>query len=42
MKEVTVTPTAQLILLLLILTGVGALIAAQVPEIRRYLGMRAM
>ncbi len=42
MREVTISPTAQLILLALILTGVGAVVAAQVPEIRRYLGMRAM
>jgi thiosulfate reductase cytochrome b subunit len=42
MTEIRITPTAQLILLLLILSGIGLIVAAQVPEIRRYLGMRSM
>jgi hypothetical protein len=42
MKEIRVTPTAQLVLLLLILSGVGLILAAQAPEIRRYLSIRSM
>jgi hypothetical protein len=42
MKEIRVTPTAQLILLALVLSVIGIALAAQLPEIRRYLGMRSM
>ena len=42
MKEVKVTPTAQLVALLAILGAIAALIAAEAPEIRRYLAIRSM
>jgi hypothetical protein len=42
MKEIRVTPTAQLVLLALIVSGVGLILAAQAPEIRRYLSIRSM
>jgi hypothetical protein len=41
-KEVKVTPTAQLIALLAILGAIAAIIAAEAPEIRRYLSIRSM
>jgi hypothetical protein len=41
-KEVKVTPTAQLVALLAILGAIAALIAAEAPEIRRYLSIRSM
>ena len=42
MKEVKVTPNAQLVALLAILGAIAALIAAEAPEIRRYLSIRSM
>ena len=42
MKEVKVSPTAQLVALLAILGAIAALIAAEAPEIRRYLSIRSM
>ena len=42
MKEVKVTPTAQLVALLAVLGAILALIAAEAPEIRRYLSIRSM
>lgn len=42
MKEIRVGPGLQLLLTLATLGGLGALVAAQVPEIKRYLNMRAM
>ena len=42
MKEVKVTPTAQLVALLAILGAIAAIIAAEAPEIRRYLSIRSM
>jgi hypothetical protein len=41
-KEVKVTPTAQLVALLAILGAIVAIIAAEAPEIRRYLSIRSM
>jgi hypothetical protein len=41
-KEVKVTPTAQLVALLAIVGAIAALIAAEAPEIRRYLSIRSM
>jgi hypothetical protein len=41
-KEVKVTPTAQLVALLAILGAIAAIIAAEAPEIRRYLSIRSM
>jgi uncharacterized protein DUF6893 len=42
MKEVKVPPTAQLVALLAVLGAILALIAAEAPEIRRYLSIRSM
>ena len=42
MNEVKVSPTAQLVALLAILGAIAALIAAEAPEIRRYLSIRSM
>jgi hypothetical protein len=42
MKDIRITPAGQLILLLLVLSGVGLILAAQAPEIRRYLSIRSM
>jgi len=41
-KEVKVTPTAQLAIVLAILGAIAAIIAAEAPEIRRYLSIRSM
>jgi hypothetical protein len=40
--EIKIGPTAQLVALLAILGGILALIAAELPEIRRYLSIRSM
>ena len=42
MNDVTVTPTVQRILLLAIVAAIVAAIAAQAPEIQRYLKVKAM
>ena len=42
MSEIKVSPTAQLVALLAIVGGIVALIAAEAPEIRRYLSIRSM
>jgi hypothetical protein len=42
MKDVHVSPTAQLVALLAVLGAILALIAAEAPEIRRYLSIRSM
>ena len=42
MSDIRITPTAQLVALLAILAAVGAAMAAQAPEIQRYLKMRQM
>jgi hypothetical protein len=42
MNEIRISPAAQLIVLLALLGVVGALIAIQLPEIRRYLKARSM
>ena len=42
MKERTISPTVQALVLLAALAAVGAAIAAQLPEIRRYLSIRSM
>jgi hypothetical protein len=41
-SEVKISPTAQLVALLAILGAIVALIAAEAPEIRRYLSIRSM
>jgi hypothetical protein len=42
MKEIRINPTMQFLTLLAVLGAVGAVIAAQLPELRRYLKVRAM
>ena len=42
MNDVTVTPMAQRLLFLGIVGGLGALAAAQLPELKRYLKIRSM
>ena len=42
MREIRLGPGAQLVVLLAFLAGIGAAVAAQVPEIRRYLNIRSM
>ena len=42
MKDVKITPTAQLVGGLVIVGGIAAVVAAELPEIRRYLSIRGM
>ena len=42
MNEIRVAPGAQLLAVLAVLAGIGALLATQMPEIRRYLKIRSM
>ena len=42
MSEITISRTAQVGLLLAVLAAIGAVVAAQVPEIQRYLKIRSM
>lgn len=42
MKEIRISPTAQLVALLAVLGAVAAALAAQAPEVKRYLSMRSM
>ena len=42
MNERTISPTAQLIAIAAVLAGLAAAVAAQLPEIQRYLKMRSM
>ena len=42
MNDIRITPSAQLIALLGVLAGAGALVAAQLPEIQRYLKIKQM
>jgi hypothetical protein len=42
MNEIRISPAAQLILLLAVLAGLGALVAAQAPELRRYMKIESM
>ena len=42
MKERHISPTVQLLALLAVLAGVTAAVAAQLPEIKRYLAIRSM
>jgi hypothetical protein len=41
-KDLSITPTAQAVAGIIVVGGVGALVAAQLPEIRRYLAIRKM
>ena len=42
MSEVKITPTAQLAILGALLAAIIAILAAEAPEIRRYLSIRSM
>ena len=42
MSEVKITPTAQLAILGALLAVIVAILAAEAPEIRRYLSIRSM
>lgn len=42
MSEITISRSKQAVLLLALLGGIGALVAAQLPEIQRYLKIRSM
>jgi hypothetical protein len=41
-SEVKITPTAQLAIVGVLLAAVAAIVAAELPEIRRYLSIRSM
>jgi hypothetical protein len=42
MKDISITPTAQTVAGIIVVGGIGALVAAQLPELRRYLAIRSM
>ena len=42
MSEIRIGPKTQLLGTLLLIGGVGAVVAAQLPDIRRYLSIRSM
>ena len=42
MRQRCISPRAQAVTMLALTGGVGALIVAQLPEIRRYLAIRSM
>jgi hypothetical protein len=42
MKEIRISPTAQVIALLALLAGLALGLAASAPEIKRYLSIRSM
>jgi hypothetical protein len=42
MNEITISPKAQLGLLALAIAAIGAAIAAQMPELQRYMKIRSM
>jgi hypothetical protein len=42
MKEIKVSPTAQLAILGALLAAIAAILAAELPELRRYLSIRSM
>ena len=42
MKEIRISPTAQVLALLVIIGAIAAAVAAQLPELRRYLKIEAM
>jgi hypothetical protein len=41
-KEIKISPAAQLVAAILIVLGFAALLAAEAPELRRYLSIRSM
>ncbi len=42
MRDITISPAGQGVILLSIVGGVGALVAAQIPELQRYIKIRSM
>jgi hypothetical protein len=42
MSDITISRSTQAVLLLALLGAMGALVAAQLPEIQRYLKIRSM
>ena len=42
MTEIRITPTAQLAIVLGLLGAIAAIVAAQLPELRRYMKVRSM
>ena len=42
MSDIRITPITQLLIVVAVVGGIGAIIALQVPEIRRYLKVRSM
>jgi hypothetical protein len=42
MKDISITPTAQAVAGIIVVGGIAALLAAQAPELRRYLAIRSM
>jgi hypothetical protein len=42
MNEITISRSKQAVLLLALVGAIGALVAAQLPEIQRYLKIRSM
>jgi hypothetical protein len=42
MKEIRINPTVQLLTLLAAVAAVGAAIAVQLPELKRYMKIRSM
>ena len=42
MSDITITPTAQLVILAAIVAAVLALLGAQAPEVQRYMKIRSM
>jgi len=42
MSDIRISPTAQLVALAAVVLGAGALVAAQLPEIQRYLKIKSM
>ncbi len=42
MKEIRISPTVQMITLISLVAAIGAAVATQLPEIRRYLKIDSM
>jgi hypothetical protein len=42
MSDIRIRPVVQLVCLMAVLSGVGAVIGVSLPEIRRYLKIRSM
>jgi hypothetical protein len=42
MSDIRISPVVQLLVLVAVLAGVGALLGASLPELRRYLKIRSM